>query len=80
MGARGAHILPLGRYGRVTVQGADPCGQPGALTQDEAHQLILRYAVSFLLQYVAGDRRFETLLGPAAAPPGVEFTADTGDR
>ena len=54
------------------------CGQPGMLTQDEAHQLILRYAVPFLLQYVAGDHRFETLLEPAAAPPGVEFTADTG--
>jgi predicted dienelactone hydrolase len=54
------------------------CSQPGLLTQDEAHPLILRYAVSFLLQYVAGDRRFETLLAPAATPPGVEFTADTG--
>ena len=45
---------------------------PGALTQDEAHQLVLRYAVPFLLHHVAGDGRFDAYLGPA---PGVGFTA-----
>jgi predicted dienelactone hydrolase len=76
------YLVQIGGMGHFGFQDLcvhpDPCGQPGVPTQDEAHQLILRYAVPFLLQYVAGDRRFETFLEPAAAPPGVEFTADAG--
>jgi len=72
-------IAGMGHTGFYDVCGLpENCSQPALLTQDEAHQLILRYAVSFLLQYVAGDRRFEPLLEPAAAPPGVECTVDTG--
>jgi predicted dienelactone hydrolase len=51
---------------------------PDALTADAAHQFILRYAVPFLLHWVAGDNRFDAFLAPGAAPPGVIFTADTG--
>ncbi len=76
------YLVQIGGMGHFGFQDVcvtpDPCGQPGALTQDEAHQLILRYAVPFLLHYLAGDRRFETFLDPATAPPGVEFAADTG--
>jgi dienelactone hydrolase len=51
---------------------------PDALSADVAHQFILRYAVPFLLHWVAGDDRFDAFLAPGAAPPGVIFTADTG--
>jgi len=52
------------------------CGTPETLTQTEAHWSVLRYAVPFLLQYVAGDERPAPLLAAAAAPPGIVFTAD----
>jgi pimeloyl-ACP methyl ester carboxylesterase len=51
---------------------------PDALSADAAHQFILRYAVPFLLHWVAGDDRFDAFLAPDAAPAGVIFTADTG--
>ena len=51
---------------------------PDALTADVAHQFILRYAVPFLLHWVAGDHRFDAFLAPGAAPSGVVFTVDTG--
>ena len=54
-------------------------GGPDALTADAAHQFILRYAVPFLLHWVAGDNRFDAFLAPDAAPPGVIFTADIGE-
>jgi predicted dienelactone hydrolase len=57
-----------------------PCDAagPDALTQDEAHRYVLRYAVPFLLHWVASDDRFDAFLAPAAAPAGVIFTADIG--
>ncbi len=48
---------------------------PGLLTQDEAHADVLRFAVPFLLRYLAGQRRFAELLTPASAPPGVVLQA-----
>jgi predicted dienelactone hydrolase len=54
-------------------------GGPDALTADAAHQFILRYAVPFLLRWVAGDNRFDAFLALDAAPPGVIFTADIGE-
>ena len=50
---------------------------PDALTADAAHQFILRYAVPFLLHWVAGDNRFDAFLAPDAAPVGVIFSVDT---
>jgi predicted dienelactone hydrolase len=47
------------------------CG--GALPRDEAHALVLRYALGFLGRYVARDRRWASLLEPA---PGVLFTQE----
>ena len=59
--------------------GADfPECHPGTLSQDQAHALVLRFAVPFLERYVARDHRFDSLLDPANAPAGVEFTADAG--
>jgi hypothetical protein len=66
-----------GCYPAVPTPVCDAAG-PGALTADAAHQLILRYAVPFLLHWVAGDNRFDAFLAPGAAPLGVIFTADTG--
>jgi len=37
---------------------------------------LLRYAVPFLLHWVAGDRRVDEFLAPDTAPPGVTFAAD----
>jgi hypothetical protein len=51
---------------------------PDALTADAAQQFILRYAVPFLLHWVAGDDRFDAFLASNAAPPGVIFTTDIG--
>jgi predicted dienelactone hydrolase len=51
------------------------CG-PDKLTQFEAHQYVLRYAVPFVLSRVVGDDRFAKFLNVAADPPGVKLTAD----
>jgi len=67
-------ILHTGHFGFSDLC-VPPCGLPGMLTQDEAHRTALRYAVPFLLKWVAGDSRFETFLTPA---PGIVFTADAG--
>jgi predicted dienelactone hydrolase len=50
------------------------CMPPTTLTQDEAHALVLRYAVPFLEVYLAGDDRFRPLLD-APAIPGVTVQA-----
>jgi predicted dienelactone hydrolase len=72
-------ILHIGHYAFSDLCVAAPdCGTPEDLTQEEAHWASLRYAVPFLLHYVAGDDRFDAFLAPHAAPPGIVFTADTG--
>jgi predicted dienelactone hydrolase len=48
----------------------------GTLTQDQAHTLVLRFAVPFLRRYLAGDGSFGSLLTPGSAPPGVILTAE----
>ena len=70
-------FLDTGCYPAVPTPICDATG-PDALTADAAHQLILRYAVPFLLHWVAGDDRFDAFLAPDAAPPGVIVTTDTG--
>jgi predicted dienelactone hydrolase len=52
--------------------GNGDCG-PGTNTLDQAdaNRLALRYAVPFLLRYVAGQARFAPLLRPDTAPTGV---------
>lgn len=57
--------------------GFTDCG-PDALTQDQAHLYVLRYAVPFLLHYLAGDGRFDAFLASGATPPGVKLTVDLG--
>lgn len=51
------------------------CG-PGTLSQDEAHLYVLRYAIPFLVHWVAGDTRFDSFLAPSATPPGALLTSD----
>ena len=50
----------------AAVIGGDDC-RTGSLSQDEAHRVVLRFAVPFLLRYVAGDRAWARLLRPKAA-------------
>jgi predicted dienelactone hydrolase len=71
-------ILDTGHYAFSDLcVPSDECGRPGTLTQEEAHWAALRYAVPFLLHYVASDSRFDAFLSPEAAPPGITLTADT---
>ena len=51
------------------------CNPPTTLTQDEAHALVQRWVVPFVLRYLKGDQRFEPFL-EAAPPPGVVVSAD----
>jgi predicted dienelactone hydrolase len=46
------------------------------LTTDEMHLYSLRYALPFLLRYVAGDHAFDAFLSQAATPPGAVFFSD----
>lgn len=48
----------------------DGCA-PDGIAQDVANHDVLRYAVPFVLRYVAGKRRDGRLLDPASAPPEV---------
>jgi dienelactone hydrolase len=50
------------------------CNPPTTLTQDEAHQRVLRYALPFLKVYLAGDEAFRPFLAPPAGP-GYVFDA-----
>lgn len=52
---------------------------PNSLTVDEAHLFALRYAIPFVLHYVAHDGRFDAFLTPASAPTGVVLTEDVGE-
>jgi len=54
--------------------GFSDCG-PERLTQDQVHQYVLRYAVPYVLHYVAGDLQFARFLTLAATPPGARFTS-----
>ncbi len=51
------------------------CG-PNTITLEAAHLYILRYAVPFVLHWIAGDPRFDAFLDPGVAPPGVIYTKD----
>jgi dienelactone hydrolase len=51
------------------------CAPPVTLTQTEAHQRVLRYAVPFLKVYLAGDESFRPFLAPPAGP-GYVFQAE----
>ncbi len=46
---------------------------PETATADEVHGYALRYAVPFLLAYVADDHRFDPFLLPQATPEGARF-------
>jgi predicted dienelactone hydrolase len=48
---------------------------PGGLTQDQAHAVVVRWAVPFLGLYVAGDARWAPLLAPGPDTPGVVYDA-----
>ena len=44
------------------------CAPPVTLTQDEAHDAVLRWVVPFLEEYLAGDPGFAPFLAPPAGP------------
>ncbi len=59
----------------LPLPGGADCGA-GTLAQEEAHRLVLRYAVPFLLRYVAGTKAWGTLLRPGAGTePDAELRA-----
>jgi predicted dienelactone hydrolase len=49
---------------------------PQTLAPAQAHLYALRYAVPFLLHWVAGDSRFDAFLNPAAVPAGATYQTD----
>jgi dienelactone hydrolase len=51
------------------------CNPPTTLTQNEAHALVQRWVVPFVLRYLKGDARFEPFL-EAAPPPGVVVASE----
>ncbi len=55
-----------------------PACDPSMVSLTDAHLFVLRYAIPYLLHWVAGDGRFDAFLDTAAAPPGVTLTADLG--
>jgi predicted dienelactone hydrolase len=77
-------LVEIGNTGHFAF--ADQCLSPtgttyadcaaGTLSQDEAHALVLRFAVPFFGRYVADDARWAPLLDAADAPPGAVLTAD----
>jgi predicted dienelactone hydrolase len=59
------------------------CGagcEAGALPPAEANDLVLRYAVPFMLRYLNGERRLAKVLHPDAAPAGLVVEAATGRK
>ena len=50
------------------------CNPPVTLTQDEAHALVLRFALPFLERYLAGRAAAEPFF--SAAPPGAELSQE----
>ncbi|HZR82859.1 MAG TPA: dienelactone hydrolase family protein [Candidatus Binatia bacterium] len=48
----------------------------GTLSQEDAHALVVRFAVPFFETYLAGDRRWASLLAPDQLPDGVVYVAD----
>jgi dienelactone hydrolase len=57
--------------------GGNDCGVDGTLTQEEAHRLVLRFAVPFLLRWVGEVRPWSALLRPGVAN-GAELRSDLG--
>ena len=51
---------------------------PGLISQANAHRLVLRYAVPFLLRYVAGRTAYRRLLEAPAAPGVVLVSIPNG--
>jgi dienelactone hydrolase len=51
------------------------CSPPVTLTQPEAHDRVLRYALPFLEVYLAADERFRPFLAPPAGP-GYAFQSE----
>jgi predicted dienelactone hydrolase len=76
-------LLKAPRY-RLEIQNmthspfADVCLECTAtsLSPAQAHPFILRYAIPYMLHYVAGDTRFDAFLATGATLPGVEWTSD----
>jgi predicted dienelactone hydrolase len=58
------------------IGGVD-CGIDGTLTQDEAHRVVLRYAMPFLLRWVAELRPWSALL-KGGVTGGAELRVDLG--
>jgi hypothetical protein len=51
------------------------CNPPTTLMQDEAHAIVQRWVVPFVLRYLKGDAGYEPFFA-AAPPPGVVVAAE----
>jgi predicted dienelactone hydrolase len=73
-------ILNAGHYAFSDNCFPSPDCGPDTLIQDEAHLFVLRYAIPYLLHWLAGDTSFDAFLSPEATPSGVVLSADlTGE-
>lgn len=59
----------------LAIAGGRDC-EPGSLTQDEAHRLVLRFAVPFLRRYAGGAKAWGALLRPGAPVADAELRAE----
>lgn len=63
----------------LPLPGGRDC-EAGALAQDEAHRVVLRFAVPFLLRHVDGATRWRSLLRPDAVVADAELRAEQRRR
>jgi predicted dienelactone hydrolase len=76
-------ILAAGHCAFIPLCVPEFCGagcDPPSLTPPVANDLVLRYAVPFMLRYLKNDRAAGRALRPAAAPDGVVVQAASGRR
>ena len=76
-------ILDAGHCAFIPLCAERFCGagcQAGALPPAEANDLVLRYAVPFLLRYLEGNHAAAKALRPDAAPVGLVLETSTGRK
>jgi predicted dienelactone hydrolase len=76
-------ILQAGHCAFIPLCAPGFCGagcEPPALASAEANDLVLRYAVPFLLRYLEGDRKAAKALRPDAAPAELVVETATGRK
>jgi predicted dienelactone hydrolase len=76
-------ILRAGHCAFIPLCAEQFCGagcEAGTLAPAEANDLVLRYAVPFMLRYLDGDKKAAKALRPDAAPDGLVVESSTGRK